>query len=98
MLNNFFFNFVVYEIKWKNIVKPDRAQMVKPRMRFACWIPEAKNTHTQYVIRIILECNIGCVRRRLDVTLHVNCLYFIFDSSVDLRSCFRLKRQKITIL
>jgi len=45
MFNNFFFNFVVYEIKWKNIVEPDMAQMVIPRMRFACWIPKAKKTH-----------------------------------------------------
>ena len=34
------------------------------------------------------------VKSRLDVTLHVYCLNFIFTSSVDLRSCFRLNLLK----
>ena len=54
VFSNFFFppkNRAVYEITWKNIVEPDRTQMIW-RMRTACWIPKAKNTNLQYVTRI----------------------------------------------
>jgi len=37
---------------WKNIVEPDRAQMEIWRMRIACWIPMATNTHSGYVVLI----------------------------------------------
>ena len=37
---------------WKNIVEPDRPQLIIWRMRIACWIPKATNTHTKYVILI----------------------------------------------
>jgi len=37
---------------WKNIVEPDRPQMETWRMRIACWILKATNTHSQYVILI----------------------------------------------
>jgi hypothetical protein len=48
--NDFFFkNRVVYEITWKNILDPDRPKMTIWRMRIACWIPKALDTHTQYV-------------------------------------------------
>jgi len=45
-------NRAVYEIMWKNTVDPDRRQMTIWRMRIACWITKATNTHThsQYVI------------------------------------------------
>jgi hypothetical protein len=34
---------------WKNIVEWGRPQMTIWRMRIACWLPKATNTHTQYV-------------------------------------------------
>jgi len=34
----------------KNIVELDRQQMAKWRKRIECWIPKAKNTHSEYVI------------------------------------------------
>ena len=34
---------------WKKKVKPDRPQMTVWRKRFACWIPKAINTHSEYV-------------------------------------------------
>ena len=40
----------VYEIMWKNTVERCRPQMTIWRMRIACWIPKATNTHSQYVI------------------------------------------------
>jgi hypothetical protein len=49
MFSNFFFfeNLcVVYEIMWKNVVDWGRPQMPVWRMRIACWIPKATNTHT----------------------------------------------------
>jgi len=48
----FCFNCPAYEIMCKNIVEPDRTQMTIWRMRIACWIPKATNTHSQYVILI----------------------------------------------
>jgi len=45
-------NRAVYEIMWKNIVERGRAQMAIWRLRIACWIPKAKNTHSEYVTLI----------------------------------------------
>ena len=39
-----------YETVLKNIVETDRPKMTIWRMRIACWIPNSKNTHSQYVI------------------------------------------------
>jgi len=44
----FFYNRAVYEKMWKNISEPERPQMTIWRMRVACWIPKATNTHTQF--------------------------------------------------
>jgi len=33
---------------WENTVEPDRTQMTIWRMRIACWIPKATDTHPQY--------------------------------------------------
>jgi len=54
VLSNFFVfeNPAVYEIVWKNIVEPGRAQMTMWRMLIACWIPEPTNAHSEYVILI----------------------------------------------
>ena len=38
---------------WKNIVEPDRLQMKIWRMRIACWMTKAKNTHSECVIFIV---------------------------------------------
>jgi len=46
MFNNFFpENRAVYEIMWKNTVEPSRSQMTIWRMRIACWIHKATDTH-----------------------------------------------------
>ena len=37
---------------WENIVQPDTPKMTIWHMRFVCWISEATNTHSQYVIPI----------------------------------------------
>ena len=51
-------NSAVYEIKWKNIAELGKTQMTVWRMRIACRIPKAKNTHSEYVI-LFLHCNKG---------------------------------------
>ena len=50
----FFFseNSAVYEIMWKNIIVPSRPQMKIWRMRFACWIRNATDSHPEYVTLI----------------------------------------------
>ena len=37
---------------WKGIVERGRPQMAIGRMRTACWIPKATNTHSEYVTLI----------------------------------------------
>jgi hypothetical protein len=44
---------------WKNSVEPDKPQMKIRRMRIACWIPEATNTYSEYVI-LLFHCNNVC--------------------------------------
>jgi hypothetical protein len=46
--NNFFFseNRAVYEIKWKNTVQHDGTDDKIRRMRTACWITNATDTHS----------------------------------------------------
>jgi len=53
MFHHFFFeNRAVYEIMWKNTVEPGWPQMKMRRMRIACRIPKATNTHSEYVTLI----------------------------------------------
>jgi len=42
----------IYEIMLKNTVDLDKPQMTIWRMRIACWIPKATDTHSEYVIFI----------------------------------------------
>ena len=37
---------------WKNMVERGRRQMTIWRMRIACWIPKATDTHSEYAKRI----------------------------------------------
>ena len=53
VFNNFFpESRAVNETTWKNTVEPGRPHMTLRRTRFACWIPKATNTHSEYVIFI----------------------------------------------
>ena len=47
-----FENRAVYEIMWKNIVKPCRSQMTTWSILIACWIHKATNTDSEHVILI----------------------------------------------
>jgi hypothetical protein len=48
----FFRKSCLYEIMWKKFAERGGPQMIIWRMRIACWIPKATNTHSQYVILI----------------------------------------------
>jgi len=37
---------------WKNIVQPGRPHITIWRMRTACWLPKATDTHSQYTILV----------------------------------------------
>jgi len=45
----------------ENIVERSKPQMIIWRMRIACWIPKATNTHTQALYYSLLsDSNSGC--------------------------------------
>ena len=44
----FFENRAVYGIMWENTVEPERPQVTIWRMRIACWILKATDTHSEY--------------------------------------------------
>jgi len=55
-ITNFSFeNSALYDILWKNIVEPVRPQMTLRCIVISCWIPQATNTHSEYVILIAFQ-------------------------------------------
>ena len=57
MLRNFFFeNRAVYEMKWKNIVDPERPHVTIWQKLITCWILKATNTNQVCIILFVL-CN-----------------------------------------
>jgi len=63
VFNNTFPNiWTVYEIMWENIVERSRAQMAIWRMRVACWITKATNTHSEYVRHCFFQVKSGYAR------------------------------------
>ena len=68
---------------WKNIVQPDRPQMTIWRMRIACWIPKATNTHSEYVILIVfplqqwLHERASMLRLYYSVILYFYCTWYV---------------------
>ena len=59
--NYFFKSCAGYEVMWKNIVQPDRAQMTIRSMHIACWIPEPTDTQSEYII-LLFHCNSVCTK------------------------------------
>jgi len=59
VFNNFFFfrKSAVYEIMWKNVAERGRPQMTIWRMRIACCITKATNTHRGCVILTVFPLN-----------------------------------------
>jgi hypothetical protein len=73
-----FENRTVYEITWKNIVEWGRTQITIWRMRIACWIPKATNTHSEYVHLIAFSTATMVARTPVIVTLYVHCLFWFW--------------------
>jgi hypothetical protein len=48
----FFSKNLQFEKIRKNVAEPGMSQITIWRMRFACWIPKATDTHSKYVILI----------------------------------------------
>jgi len=73
MLNKFFSfeNRAGYEIMRKNIVQPDRPQMVTWRIHVACCIFKAINPHPEYVVLIAFSNLTVVTRTCLIVMLYV---------------------------
>jgi len=71
--SSFFFNCTVYEKMWENTVELGRPWMTMWCMGIACWVPEATNTHPQYII-LILFCRYIGRTNAPDVTLYAYCL------------------------
>jgi len=74
-LFSFFKNPAIIEVTWKNIVEPGRPQMTILCMRIACRIPNATNTHSQYVILTASP-----LSQCYSVTLYVQCLSCFLSS------------------
>jgi len=54
----FFENLTCYDIMWKNIVSSDRQRVIVWSMLVACWIPQATNIVSEYVIIIAFPFNL----------------------------------------
>jgi len=75
MFNNPPANRAGYELMWENIVELDRPQMAIWRMRVACWITNATNTHSQYVTLTAFPLQQWLHERALILTLYLHCLH-----------------------
>ena len=64
VFNDFFFSEDrdVYKINWEKYRRSEQATEVtiSQRMRFACWITKARNTHSENAIRTALHGNKCC--------------------------------------
>jgi hypothetical protein len=56
---------------WINIVEPGKPHVTTWRRHIACWIPKVTITHSEYVIQFSTATIVA--RKRLNVTLYVNC-------------------------
>jgi hypothetical protein len=47
-------------VMWDNNAETGRPQMTTRSVRIVCWIPKAKNNHSEYVLLILFYCNSIC--------------------------------------
>ena len=73
-------NLDVYEIIWTNSVESDRPQMIIWRMHTTCWILQATDTHSEYVIVNVFSLQ-QWLRKRATVILCIHCLSCSFIHS-----------------
>jgi hypothetical protein len=74
--DNFFFfkSRAIYEIMWRNTVRPARPKMTIWRKRFPCWITKDKDKHSEYVIPIAFLWPQWFRERASMFRLYVHCL------------------------
>ena len=73
----FFFNRTVYEIMRENVPRARQVTHDIRRMRNACWVPKATNTHTQFALKLTAFSTATMVAgTRLNITSHVRCLSY----------------------
>ena len=83
MFSNFFYSKIAPFMRQcvKNIVESDRPQRTIWRMRIACCIPKATNTHTQRICNIYYISAVTAVARMcLNVTIYVHCISGCYSS------------------
>jgi hypothetical protein len=63
---------------WKNIVELDKSHMTLRRVRIACWIPKAANSHSEYVMLIAFPTQ-QWLQERLSILryTYITCLLFL---------------------
>jgi hypothetical protein len=71
-MNFFLKNSAIYDIMWENTLQSERPQMTIWPMRFACWLPKARDAHTEYVIIIAFPTVRVTALKPFSVTLHVH--------------------------
>jgi hypothetical protein len=65
---------------WKNALEPGGPQMTTWRMCIACWITQATNTNSEYVILIAFPLQ-QCLNESASM-LYVHCLSCLFKNSL----------------
>ena len=84
----FFENRALYEMAWKNVVKPNRRQMIVWRMHIACWITTTTDTHSECVIFIAFP-------RQTRLHKSAPMLCYTYNACIVLSCSFTNKRQSI---
>ena len=64
----------IYEKMWNNIVELGGPQMTVWCIWIECWIPMAKNTHSEHVILIEFSTATMCALTRPSIMFYVQCL------------------------
>ena len=72
---------------WKNVVDPGRPQTTIWRMRIACWINKAIQTHSEYVILIAFPLQ-QWSRERASMLRYTYIACLLFTSLPVIRSAF----------
>jgi hypothetical protein len=80
---------------WKNIVEADRPQMAIRHVRFACWIPKATNTYSEYILIAFPMKQL--LHERASI-LYVHYLLFSFNAHILLSNKHILKPASNSVL
>ena len=74
--------------KVEEFCRAGRPQMTIWRMRIACWIPKATNTHSEYVMLLIFHCNNGYTNApQYCVILTISVVFIIVPFIAFLHGC-----------